>query len=399
MNQLNWYMAKRYFFAKRSNRFVSWVGGISILGIALGVIALIVTMSVLNGFEGEVTRRITNFIPHLVISTDAEIENINSLVPEAISIYHSTERKALLEVNDEKMVLNIRAIDQDRWEYLEYDHGNSNDKPGRLKSTDMRLPGIVVGASIADKFFLTIGDTIVVKSPLDAQSGLFRIPQRHFVITGTFRSDIFDYDRSLAIIGYAEGRRLFKSVGEAVIHVQLDDFDNARSIQTRLNEALPGVEIKTWYDQHKTLFDAMRMEKWGSYLGLNMIILIAVFNIVSTLMMMVLEKTGDIGILRIMGARGANIRRIFNLQGFIVAFLGVVLGMVIGALLVLSQLHWGWITLPDDIYLIPVLPVEIFWNEVFIVGFVAFAIVLLSIRYPSGKAAKLMPLDAINYKR
>jgi lipoprotein-releasing system permease protein len=143
----------------------------------------------------------------------------------------------------------------------------------------------------------------------------------------------------------------------------------------------------------------MRMEKWGSFIGLNMIILIAVFNIVSSLMMMVLEKTGDIGILRVMGAHASDIKKIFNLQGLIVAFLGVVLGVVLGTLLVLSQSLWGWITLPDEIYLIPVLPVELYWNEVVIVGIVAFAIVQLSIRYPSKKAAKLLPLDAINYKR
>lgn len=399
MNQLNWHVAQRYFFAKRSNRFVSWVGGISILGIALGVIALIITMSVLNGFEGEVTRRIADFIPHLVISADAEIDDINSLVPEALSIYYSTERKAVLEVNDEQMVLNIRAVDQEQWDQLEFSQTNGSEMQGRLTSSDMKLPGIVIGASIADKFFLTVGDTVRVRSPLDAQSGLLRIPQRHFVITGTFKSDIFDFDRSLAIIGYTEGRRLFKSAGENVIHVQLADFNLAKTVQARINTEFPGIEIKTWYDQHRTLFDAMRMEKWGSFIGLNMIILIAVFNIVSSLMMMVLEKTGDIGILRVMGARSANIRQIFNLQGLIVAILGVVLGMIIGTMLVLSQAQWGWITLPDDIYLIPVLPVEIYWSEVLIVGIVAFTIVLLSIRYPSRKAARLMPLDAINYKR
>ncbi|MBC8376348.1 MAG: ABC transporter permease [FCB group bacterium] len=399
MSQLNWYMARRYFFAKRSNRFISLVGGISIIGIALGVIALIITMAILNGFEGEVTRRIANFIPHVVISSDANIEEVQNLVPEAKAIYASTERKAVLVVLDDKMVLNIHAIDQDQWEYYLTDPPQERNTSGRLKRNDFELPGIVIGAGIADKFFLTTGDTVAIQSPLDIHSGLFRIPQRHFVITGVFRSDIFDFDRNLAIIDYVEGRRMFKSAGKEFIHLQLENFNDAKMVQARLKQELPLIEIETWYDQHKTLFDAMRMEKWGSFIGLNMIILIAVFNIVSSLMMMVLEKTGDIGILRVMGAQSSDIKKIFNLQGLIVAFLGVVLGVVLGTLLVLSQTHWGWITLPDEIYLIPVLPVELYWNEVVMVGIVAFAIVQLSVRYPSKKAAKLLPLDAINYKR
>ena len=399
MSQINWFMARRYFFAKRSNRFISLVGGISILGIALGVIALIVTMSILNGFEGEVTRRIANFIPHVVISAEANIDELRNAVPQAESIYLSTERKAVLEIDGEKMVMNIRAIDRDQWEYLLYDHQNTDGTSGRLNRIDSGLPGVVVGAAIADKHFLTIGDTVAVQSPLDARPGLFRIPQRHFIVTGIFRSDIFDFDRSLALIHYTEGRRMFKSAGKEMIHMQLQDFNQAREVKQKLASIMPDIEVNTWYDQHKTLFDAMRMEKWGSFIGLNMIILIAVFNIVSSLMMLVLEKTGDIGILRIMGATSTNIRKIFNYQGLIVAFLGVVLGMVSGSLLVLSQAHYGWISLPDDIYLIPVLPVELLWQEVAIVGVVAFAIVLLSIRYPSSKAARLLPLEAINYKR
>ncbi len=399
MNQLNWYMAYRYFFTKRSNRFISLVGGISIIGIALGVVALIITMAILNGFESEVTRRITNFIPHLIVNTDHDVDELEQLISEPATVYYSTERKAVIEFMDEKMVLNVRAIDQNHWDHLLNTQSASSVSPGRLKKLGEEFPGIVIGAGIADKFFLTVGDTVAVQSPLDAQPGLFRIPQRHFVVTGIFQSDIFDFDRSLAIIPFVEGKRLFKSAGKESIHIQLEDFNSAKSVRDQLVMRVPDIQIVTWYDQHKTLFDAMRMEKWGSFIGLNLIILVAVFNIVSSLMMMVLEKTGDIGILRVMGAHASNIRQIFNLQGLIVAFLGVVLGMVVGILLVMSQIHWAWITLPSDIYLIPVLPVAMYWSEVFIVGIAAFAIVLLSIRYPAKKAAWLKPLEAINYKR
>ena len=399
MNQLNWYMAKRYFFAKRSNRFVSWVGGISILGIALGVIALIVTMAILNGFEGEVTRRITNFIPHIIVSGAADPQLLRQHLPKDARVFRSTERKALIKVLDETRVLNVRAIDEESWTYLLDDATWRSTAPGRLGRFDQDLPGIVIGSGISDMLFLNVGDTVAIQSPLDIQTGLFRIPERHFVVTGVFRSEIFDFDRSLAIIDYHEGRRLFKSAGSETIHIQLTNFQDAAFFKQVLTGTFPDLVFTTWEEQHKTLFDAMRMEKWGSFIGLNMIILVAVFNIVSSLMMLVLEKTGDIGILRVMGAPAASINRIFNLQGYIIALLGVLLGVIVGTSLVLSQKFYGWIHLPPDIYLIPVLPVEMFWHEVALVSLVAFAIVLLSIRYPAKKAAGLLPLAAINYKR
>ena len=399
MSHLNWFIARRYFFAKQSNRFISWVGGISILGIALGVIALIITMAVLNGFELEVTGRITNFVPHLIVEDAGNIDTYRKLMPATADIYYCIERKSIIEVNDEQSVLNIRAVGRDSWDHMLREQSLGSGEAGRLRSLGNELPGIVIGAGIADELFLTVGDTITIKSPLDVRQGLFRVPQRHFVITGVFKSEIFDFDRSLAFIPYLEGRRLFKAAGRTSIHFYFKDYQYADAARQQILEKYPDVEVETWYDQNKTLFDAMSMEKWGSFIGLNLIILVAVFNIVSSLMMMVLEKTGSIGILRVMGASSVNIRKIFNLQGLLVAVLGVVLGTMIGTLLVLGQAEWSWITLPSDIYLIPVLPVKLVWSEVLIVAVVAFIIVLLAIRYPSNKASHLKPLDAINYKR
>lgn len=398
MKHFHLFMARRYFLAKRSNRFVSWVGGISILGIALGVIALIIVMAVLNGFEREVTLRITNFIPHIMISSGVDTELLQDNIPPDAVWYRSTERKALLKVGDENTVLNIRAIEEDSWTHLLDSHVGST-APGRLVRYGNELPGMVIGAAISDQMFLSVGDTVVVESPLDIKSGLYRIPRRHFVITGIFRSEIFDFDRSLAMIHFSEGRRLFKSNGREQIHVQFEDFQHAGPVSAQLKNTFPEAEIKSWHDQHRTLFDAMRMEKWGSFIGLNLIILVAVFNIVSSLMMLVLEKTGDIGILRVMGAPSKSISAIFNLQGVIIAIVGVALGAVIGTGLVMSQSIFGWISLPSDIYLIPLLPVEMHWQEVLLVSIVAFAIVVLSVRYPARKAADLLPLKAINYKR
>ncbi|MCF7822902.1 MAG: ABC transporter permease [Candidatus Marinimicrobia bacterium] len=399
MRHFHWFIARRYFFAKRSNRFISWVGGVSIIGIALGIIALIITMAILNGFETEVTRRITNFIPHLTVYGNVNTEALLEANPEINAAYRSIERKAILEYGEVKSVLNVRAVEQERWDHLLNEQYNSSIVPGRLSTLGTEQPGIVIGIGVADKLFLSVGDTLLVSSPLDVRAGQFRVPSRHFVVTGIFQSDIFDFDRSLAIIPYQEGRRLFKSAGSDMVIVQLNDYDSAKMIKDRLKVSMPEMEIKTWYDQHRTLFDAMRMEKWGSFIGLNLIILVAVFNIVSSLMMMVLEKTGSIGILRVMGAQAGSIRQIFNLQGLIVAFFGVFLGILIGTLLVLGQAEWQWISLPTDIYLIPVLPVKMYWDEVLLVGVVAFAIVLFSIRYPAKKAARLNPLNAINYKR
>jgi lipoprotein-releasing system permease protein len=228
---------------------------------------------------------------------------------------------------------------------------------------------------------------------------LTRIPQRLFVISGIFRSNIFDYDRTRAFIHLTEGKRLFRQAGETQWHLRLENFQDSDLVRTELLAKDPDLEITTWFQQHETLFRAMQLEKWGSFVGLNLIILVAVFNIVSTLIMLVLEKTGEIGILRVMGLTRTDVQRVFQIQGFLVAIFGVLLGVIIGTSLVYSQIAYQWIKLPTDIYIIPALPMILATWEILLVAVMAFVIVILSVRYPAVKAGKLVPVEAINYKK
>ncbi len=401
MRRFDWYLGLRYFFSKKGNRYISWVSGISIAGIALGVVALILTLAILNGFEGEVTKRIIRFIPHLVISGELrESDLAGEQYPEIVERYQQLERKAILSTKFDQQVSLIQAIGNDQWTLRGSAEIHSMLGDGRLViSGDHDLPGIVIGAGLADKLMVSIGDTLMVTSPLDTRRGLARVPQRLFTITGMFRSNIFDYDRTRAFIHLQEGRRLFRQAGELQWHVRLTDYREADTFRSQLAEQAPHLKVRTWFEQHETLFNAMQLEKWGSFIGLNLIILVAVFNIVSTLIMLVLEKTGEIGILRVLGVTRKGIRSIFQIQGFLVAILGVLLGVFIGTMLVISQIQWRWIQLPTEIYVIPTLPMILSWWEIALVASVAFLIVILAVRYPAVKASKLVPVDAINYKK
>ena len=398
--RLSWYLGWRYFIQRKGNRYISWVSTISIGGITVGMIALIMTTAILNGFEGEVTKRIIRFIPHVIIRGDLTDNQWIKEDERVLESYASMERKAILETHGSQVVAQVQALDIDKWERLRTDNPTTLLGSGRLGiEEEGQLPGLVLGSGLSDKLMVSVGDTIRVTSPLDTRKGLLRIPQRHFVITGVFRSDLFDYDRTIAMIEYREGRRLFKRGGEPEQQIRLIDYRDADAFRQELIARHGNLHVETWYEQHKTLFDAMRLEKWGSFVGLNLIILVAVFNIVSTLIMLVLEKTAEIGILRVLGLNRDQIRRTFMIQGFLVAVLGVFLGTLIGSVLYLSQKAWAWLKLPSDIYLIPEVPMILSIWELLLIASTAFLIVMLSVRYPARRAADLVPIEAIHYKK
>ena len=198
---------------------------------------------------------------------------------------------------------------------------------------------------------------------------------------------------------YAEGKRLFQRGAPEETQVSLGDYREAPSVAEDLAAESPGLVIRTWHDLHRTLFEAMQLEKWCSLIGLNLILLVAVFKIVSTLIMMVLNKTSEIGILRVMGLNARQVSEIFRLQGFLVAVIGVFLGTAVGLTVYLTQITWWWIRLPAAIYVIPALPMKLHLWEVLLIGGTALLIILLAVRYPARRAAELLPIQAIQYKK
>ena len=395
-----WYLAKRYLLSRKQNRYISLVSMISILGMTIGVAALIIAMSVLNGFEQAVTGRIINFLPHVVLENYFDLPPDFKADPDFDTGYRFTERKALLTFSGGRQIVDVQVVDLPHWPVktglLPFDtYGD-----GRLLRGPGEMPGIVIGYDLSEKLMIAIGDTLRVLSPLDVAPTAGRMPQMGFVVTGLFDANVFDYDKTLCFIDYAEGRRLFRQKSQQTgWQIWLKDYHRAEHFFNRHSGSVGEKDLQTWYQRNQTLFEAMTLEKWATFVGLNLIILGAVFNVVSSLMMLVLEKTGEIGILRVLGATTGNIRRVFITQGVLVACIGIVAGATLGLGFVLGQTQWEWITLPQDIYFVKALPVLVSGWEVAIILVTAVLITWVAARYPARRAAELVPVDAMNYNR
>ncbi|PJA54057.1 MAG: hypothetical protein CO167_05945 [Candidatus Marinimicrobia bacterium CG_4_9_14_3_um_filter_48_9] len=398
--RFEWHLARRYLFSHKQNQYISLVSVISILGMTVGVAALIIAMSVLNGFEQAVTGRIINFLPHVVLQNHFDLPAGFAEDPDYDFGYRYTERKALLTFDAGRQIVDIQAVELPHWpgrsKNLPFDiYGN-----GRLPRKSGELPGIVLGYDLSEKLMISLGDTLRLLSPLDLEPTGARMPQTVFVVTGLFDANVFDYDKLLCFIDYTEGRRLFRQKSQQTgWQIWLKDYRRAEDFYGRHSAAVPNTDLQTWYQRNQTLFEAMTLEKWGTFVGLNFIILVAVFNVVSALMMLVLEKTGEIGILRVLGATSLNIRRIFITQGMLVAVIGILAGAALGLGFVLGQTEWQWVKLPQDIYFVESLPVVLSVTEVIVIIITAFIITWLAARYPARRAAELIPVDAMNYNR
>lgn len=395
-----WYLARRYLLSKKQNRYISLVSLISVLGMTVGVAALIIAMAVLNGFEQAVTGRIVNFLPHVVLENRFELPNELANDPMFRQGYRFTERKSLLVFGGGRQIVDVQAVDLPRWPV------NTNNLPydvygaGDLPRGEGQLPGIVLGYDLSEKLMIALGDTLRLLSPLDVTTGTGRIPQATFEVTGLFDANVFDYDKLLCFIDYGEGRRLFRQSSQQTgWQIWLNDYRQAKKFHNKHAETVGEPELQTWYERNQTLFEAMTLEKWGTFVGLNFIILVAVFNVVSSLMMLVLEKTGEIGILRVLGATAFNIRRVFIKQGVMVASMGILAGVVLGLGFVWTQMHWEWLKLPQDIYFVAALPVILSAWELAAIVATALVITFLAARYPARRAADLTPVEAMNYNR
>jgi lipoprotein-releasing system permease protein len=270
------------------------------------------------------------------------------------------------------------------------------------KEGERSYPGIVLGYSLADRLVVGLGDRVQVFSAAGIDvGGLGAMPRAMtFRVAGYFKVGLYEYDDNYAFIGIPEGQRLFE-LGNKVagLQLKLSDMNLADDVAQAIEERLgyPYTTV-TWFDLNKNLFSWMQFEKWIAFIVLSLIILVAAFNIVSTLIMVVLEKTKEIGILKSMGATNESVMRIFVYQGAVAGVIGAVLGLIIGYCLCWAQIKFKFFSLPPDVYIISALPILMRpWDFVFIAG----AALLLSFTatiYPAYRAARLDPVQAIRYE-
>lgn len=402
-------IALRYLISKKQIGFVTAISIISIAGVTIGVAALIVVLSVFNGFNELVTSILVNFDPHVQIerqdrSTATSYDTLRQFLDTQADLRGYGDyvtAKAMIVSRNVNRVVNIKGIDVQKANVVS---GLPRSiKLGTLALDGEEKGGIIIGFNLADRLGSVIGDTLAIVSSAGSELAMMQIGQpliRKFRVAGIYESNNKDYDAYYAFVGIEAGKSLF-AMGEKIdgIEVKLNDPDRAIQLSRKIEQRFgKNYRVFTWYDLHKELYTVMQIERWSAYIILSLIIAVASFNLLGSLTMSVIEKTRDIGILKSMGATGRSISRVFFAQGVAVGIIGTVLGTAIGLTVVYLQEKYHLFPLDPTVYIIPAIPVELRITDLFFVSAAAVGLCALATLHPSRRAAALIPSEAIRWE-
>lgn len=391
------FISRRYLLTKRKEKFISLISIISILGVAIGVAALIVVIAVMTGFDQDLRDKIVGNYSHITltsfkaIDTDEYGQLFKKIAsnPHIKGISPNIQGQVLVKQGDRFFAIGLRGIDP-----------STETKVTKLKqyisAGDINSLGngrVIIGKELALYMGLRLNSKIMVYSPLGKQYNL--------KVVGIFNSGMYDYDINLMFVHLKSAQEILGLQNQiSAIAIRLDNLYSADKVRRDLSAILgPGYSLKTWMEANQNFFAALKLEKLTMFIILTLIILVASFNIVSTLSVMVVEKTKDIGILRALGMTSSGIRKIFTLEGLLIGILGILLGTLAGVLLCGLLKKYQFIKLPQDIYYIDRLPVSIeLWPDIVLITLAAMIIVLISTIYPAAKASQLKPVEALRYE-
>jgi lipoprotein-releasing system permease protein len=410
------FIGLRYLRARRQETFISLITVISVLGVMIGVMTLNVVMAVMTGFEETLRDRLLGINAHIALlkSGDqlSEYEELlqrvmkqEGVVAAAPAIYG----QVMLTSGSRVSGVVVRGVDPDRvnavvdlQRYMKQGSiaGLKQQNPVQVQDRTIMLPGVIMGERLAAQLGVFVGSPIQVVSPLGSPTAIGVIPKvRRFVVTGLLNTGMSEIDSTLVFMGLDDAQKFFE-LGDAVsnIEIRVGDVNDSREIADRIQSQLGFPYItEDWTRLWPNLFSALQLEKTVYFLVLLLMVLIGAFNIISTLVMVVMEKRKDIAILMSMGATRASIRKIFLLKGFIIGIVGTTLGLLLG-LLVCTLIAQYQFELPKDVFLISTVPVRIYLSNFMIVTVASFIVCLLASIYPARQAAKLDPVEIIRYE-
>jgi lipoprotein-releasing system permease protein len=426
MMSYEFFISLRYMRAKRKQMFVSIITFISVAGIFLGVAALIIVLAVMNGFETDLRNKILGINSHIILMEYSgamrnhpkvmrEIAQVPGVVASTPFIYSQAMLKnggsitgvvlRGLSTEDALKVINLGKIREGRIDDL----SNQERKIPGLNPELADLPGILIGRELAKNLGILLHDKIYVVSPSGIATPAGMVPRmKPFLVTGIFESGFFEYDSTLAFISLKICQE-FLGMGEMVtgIEIRVDDIYKADRIAKQIEQKL-GFPYwgRNWMEMNKNLFSALKLEKRVMFIILSLIVLVAAFNIISALIMIVMEKNKDIAILKTMGATRAEIMRIFIFQGLIVGAFGTLLGCIAGlavafnleALSRFVEKLFHFKILPGDVYYLSELPSQVNYGDVGLIILGTLLISFLSTIYPSWRASRLDPAEALRYE-
>jgi len=418
MMRYEWFIGLRYLKAKRKQTFISIITIISIAGVTVGVMALIVVLAVMSGFEKTLKEKILGTQAHLVLLKAGQdgmdhyeevakrVEAVKGVVSAAPFIFNQVMLSS--ETNVSGVV--FKGIDPDRvGKVTELGH---NLKVGLLqdlkKVEEGNLPGIILGIELAKHLSVNMNDTLQVISPLGTPTPMGMMPKmKKFRVKGIFHSGMYEYDNTMAYVSLESAQKFF-SMGASVtgIEIKTNDLYQVKVIGKEIRRVM-GFPFwtKDWMEMNRNLFSALKLEKIAMFIILVLIVLVAAFNIISTLIMVVMEKSKDIAILKSMGAPSKGILKIFVIEGFVIGVVGTIFGAILGLSTAFNlekitgfvENLFGFKILASDVYYIDKLPSQVNPLDVGLIVITAILISLLATLYPSWRASKLDPAEALRY--
>ncbi len=404
------FIGKRYLRSKHKINLISIISILSMAGITIGVAALVVVLSVFNGFGGIVKSILINIDPHIKISITSpegygKIEEIKNEINRLSEVKNHTSfasGKVLILRKQSFEIITLKGIDNRNDIYKNKFEGKIF--AGHFDIDDNEYSSLIIGYPIALNLSARIDDTLSLISANNIEKSItsYALPSSgKFVLKGVFQSNNKDFDGGYAITDLSSAQNVLGLKNKiSGIEVYLKDVSKANSVRTILQNKFgtKDFSIYTWYDLHKDLYDVMLIERWSAYIILCLIIAVATFNILGSLSMTVIEKKKDIGVLRAMGANTKSIVRIFMYEGILIGVIGTMAGLGLGLLICILQIKFNFYPLDPLKYVVDAMPVEIIFTDVVAIGAASFFLTFAAAIYPAKKAAKLNAIESIKWE-
>ncbi len=401
------YVALRYLFARRKQAFISVISLVSMLGVTVGVMALVIALALMTGLQQGVRDRMLGSSAHVYVfkagglpDYRAEVARLRQ-VPDVMGAAPALMGKALVSHGDQQAFITIKGIDP----ALEPDvteiaaaitGGRFEDLAGGGEDD---LPGILLGHELAGQLGAFVGDTVSVLTPNGTLSPMGVMPrQRRLKVVGIFQLGLFEFDQAFGYVTIETAGRLAGKIEPDHIELKVRDIYEAPAIADAITQLPDGYLSQDWSDINRSLFSALWLEKVAISIAIGLIVMVAALNIIASLILLVMEKSRDIAILKTMGSSAASIRRIFMLQGLVIGLVGTLVGAAVGVAVATVFDRYRLIRIPADVYQLSHLPFTVVPRDVAIVVAAALVICFVATIYPSRQAARLDPAEALRHE-